>query len=600
MDTALASDPIMPSSSYLGGLATPNPFVDIAPVTPCKTAPATSRSMATAVNDEVSPACTTPKNSAARSGSASPVGTLVKELTNSLSINRTQQEDIRMKPPPVFEPFKTCNSPLEIRSLSTPMLMRPVRRGRDESTGSPGMPFDPSSPTAEFWRRGKINRARGSLLAESPMARGIVLFQSPLSAKRPAEDEPSESDDEDDLAAQPALGLGSPFASLPRMRPSTTKKLRLDDFAELGSNDTPLRAKSSRFQRTRTQVPRIPIFTPIKEECDLEAVALSDTTLNAQPGRLRRTYSQVPRIPLFLPIKEERDLECVALADTPLSPLATSAAQSSDMLDADFLEMPAPAMAPVVPPSFNPFDESQPHAYLLPCTSASTDSIMRIEAQTANDLLEGVYDGLYDEKIVIDCRFPYEFEGGHIAGASNAPTMQDLEKLLLERPTSSKRTVVILHCEYSLQRAPSMASQLRRRDREVNAHRYPFLHYPEIYVLKGGYRNFFDQFKTQCEPQGYVEMNDQAHVADCRQRMMQFDRQFKRTKSMDAKLFRSNSLHSLTVCNPNGLFDAGSPTAPPMGGRSISSSTLPLRPKRMARTQSARPGVNLIDFSRKL
>ncbi|ORX68811.1 Rhodanese-like protein, partial [Linderina pennispora] len=138
--------------------------------------------------------------------------------------------------------------------------------------------------------------------------------------------------------------------------------------------------------------------------------------------------------------------------------------------------------------------------------TSTTDSIMRVDASTVRDLLEGRYKDLYDERLVVDCRFPYEFEGGHIAGAANAPTIEALERLLLERPRTGTRMVVILHCEYSIQRAPSMASHLRRRDREVNMHRYPHLHYPEIYVLEGGYRNFFNHHKPLCEPQNYVEM----------------------------------------------------------------------------------------------
>ncbi|KAJ2854873.1 m-phase inducer phosphatase, partial [Coemansia asiatica] len=259
------------------------------------------------------------------------------------------------------------------------------------------------------------------------------------------------------------------------------------------------------------------------------------------------------------------------------------------------------AATPTAQPVFSPFAKSRPECHLLPCSPASTDSIMRVEAQIVSELLSGQYDNLYDEKIFVDCRFPYEYEGGHIAGASNAPTLEALEKLLLERPISNKRVVVILHCEYSIQRAPSMASHLRRRDREVNMHRYPTLHYPEIYVLKGGYRNFFSYFKTQCEPQNYVEMNDQAFAVDCRQRMMQFNRQFKRTKSMNdvGLLGRSKSFSSLSGACPGALF-GNSVKSPMLGaGRSISSSTLPVRPRRMARTQSARPGVRQIDFTQK-
>ncbi|KAJ1815849.1 hypothetical protein LPJ56_002525 [Coemansia sp. RSA 2599] len=96
-------------------------------------------------------------------------------------------------------------------------------------------------------------------------------------------------------------------------------------------------------------------------------------------------------------------------------------------------------------------------------------------------------------------------------------------------------------------------------------------------------------------------MNDEAFAVDCRQRMMQFNRQFKRTKSMnDASLTRSKSYSSLTVAGPGALFgNAQSPTPMLSAGRSISSSTLPVRPRRMARTQSARPGIHQIDFTQK-
>ncbi|KAJ1807763.1 m-phase inducer phosphatase, partial [Coemansia sp. RSA 2599] len=252
---------------------------------------------------------------------------------------------------------------------------------------------------------------------------------------------------------------------------------------------TPSRSLGAKNKRIRSTSKRIPTFLPIQEECDAE---LANT-----PSRTPGTAALAPGTPV------------AAEAASVLSPSFSSAAKAA-----------ANAATPSAQPVFSPFAKSRPECHLLPCSPASTDSIMRIEAQTVSELLSGQYDNLYDEKIFVDCRFPYEYEGGHIAGAANAPTLEALEKLLLERPISNKRVVVVLHCEYSIQRAPSMASHLRRRDREVNMHRYPNLHYPEIYVLKGGYRNFFSYFKTQCEPQNYVEMNDEAFAVDCRQRMM--------------------------------------------------------------------------------
>ncbi|KAJ2823576.1 m-phase inducer phosphatase [Coemansia sp. 'formosensis'] len=270
---------------------------------------------------------------------------------------------------------------------------------------------------------------------------------------------------------------------------------------------------------------------------------------------------------------------------------------------------------------FSPFTRSQPEFHKLPCAAAATDSIMRVEAETVSELLTGGrFSELYDEKIIVDCRFPYEYEGGHIAGAANAPTMDALEKLLLDRPRTDKRVVVVLHCEYSLQRAPSMASHLRRRDREVNMHRYPYLHYPEIYVLKGGYRNFFSFHKSLCEPQNYIEMNDEAHMTDCRQRMLQFNRQFKRTKSMnDSALCWSKSMSGVSFTTPSGpppaasmllartvagssaaLFVGNAQSPTNILGRTMPAShstSLPVRARKLGRTQSARPGINQVNFS---
>ena len=34
--------------------------------------------------------------------------------------------------------------------------------------------------------------------------------------------------------------------------------------------------------------------------------------------------------------------------------------------------------------------------------------------------------------------------------------------------------------------------EIRERDRLLNSDNYPRLHYPEIYLLEGGYKNFFE------------------------------------------------------------------------------------------------------------
>jgi M-phase inducer tyrosine phosphatase len=83
-----------------------------------------------------------------------------------------------------------------------------------------------------------------------------------------------------------------------------------------------------------------------------------------------------------------------------------------------------------------------------------------------DNLLDGSYDSQIADYHVIDCRFDYEYNGGHIPGAVNINTTSAVEELLLgssltkPRPSisgdSTKKTVLIFHCEFSAKRAPTL------------------------------------------------------------------------------------------------------------------------------------------------
>lgn len=66
------------------------------------------------------------------------------------------------------------------------------------------------------------------------------------------------------------------------------------------------------------------------------------------------------------------------------------------------------------------------------------------------------------------------------------------------------------------------ALYLRNKDRQLNMQRYPLLYYPEIYILHGGYRSFYEKYKERCEPQNYVEMSDSLHKSACAREMNNF------------------------------------------------------------------------------
>ncbi|EQL00916.1 rhodanese-like domain-containing protein [Ophiocordyceps sinensis CO18] len=147
-----------------------------------------------------------------------------------------------------------------------------------------------------------------------------------------------------------------------------------------------------------------------------------------------------------------------------------------------------------------------------------TDVIPRISKETLLDVLDGKYAEQFDQRVVIDCRFEYEYDGGHIQGAVNHNDKELLASQLLQTPMAGK-TLLIFHCEYSAHRAPLMARHIRSEDRTVNAEHYPRLTYPEVYILDGGYSSFFAEHRGRCFPPEYVEMSDEKHQRTCEREM---------------------------------------------------------------------------------
>ncbi|XP_065411342.1 M-phase inducer phosphatase 3 isoform X5 [Chrysemys picta bellii] len=106
--------------------------------------------------------------------------------------------------------------------------------------------------------------------------------------------------------------------------------------------------------------------------------------------------------------------------------------------------------------------------------------------------------------------------GDFSKGALNFHRQEDVFEFLLKKPlfpsTPQKRIVLVFHCEFSSERGPKMCRYLRAEDRAMNE--YPALHYPELYVLKGGYKEFFPEYRELCEPQDYCPMHHQDYKAE--------------------------------------------------------------------------------------
>lgn len=109
-------------------------------------------------------------------------------------------------------------------------------------------------------------------------------------------------------------------------------------------------------------------------------------------------------------------------------------------------------------------DFSKP--YVLPFLSnCKHQDLKSISSFVLASLINGHYRQAVESFTVIDCRYPYEFEGGHIQNAINLYTQELVLSKLLSNKTAtaeksdesqSKRNILIFHCEFSSERGPSL------------------------------------------------------------------------------------------------------------------------------------------------
>ncbi|XP_005355973.1 M-phase inducer phosphatase 3 isoform X1 [Microtus ochrogaster] len=153
---------------------------------------------------------------------------------------------------------------------------------------------------------------------------------------------------------------------------------------------------------------------------------------------------------------------------------------------------------------------------VLPTVSGKHRDLKYVTPDTVADLLSGKFQDLVEKFYIIDCRYPYEYLGGHILGALNLYSQKELHEFFLKKPVvpldGQKRIIIVFLCEFSSERGPRMCRSLREKDRALN--QYPALYYPELYILKGGYRDFFPEYMELCEPQSYCPMHHQDHQAE--------------------------------------------------------------------------------------
>ena len=140
-----------------------------------------------------------------------------------------------------------------------------------------------------------------------------------------------------------------------------------------------------------------------------------------------------------------------------------------------------------------------------------TGNPRQLATRLAGPAAPGGGDAEQCQMIIYDCRYPYEYDGGHILGAVNLDVTtaeESLHSVYFEKmgaPRVCRNVVIVFHCEFSRRRGPMAYHAFRNLDRQFNHARrnYPHLCYPEIYLLHGGYKAFFAKF-----PVGPVRARD--------------------------------------------------------------------------------------------
>lgn len=126
-----------------------------------------------------------------------------------------------------------------------------------------------------------------------------------------------------------------------------------------------------------------------------------------------------------------------------------------------------------------------------------------------------------DYLTIIDCRFPFEYVHGHIKDGINYYSWKVVQKKFVHKPLRLVNSVFIFHCEFSQHRSVGLGNALRDWDRKVN--NYPNLYYPEVYILSGGYKRFFEEFPDLCDPSRYLTMFDSSYSEQMTRHLQEFN-----------------------------------------------------------------------------
>lgn len=149
--------------------------------------------------------------------------------------------------------------------------------------------------------------------------------------------------------------------------------------------------------------------------------------------------------------RQVRSQEYSPMVISPLPPLRHSVSDSEFTIKVN----DALSKSEMQPDLIGDFTKS----HSLPLIVGKHQDLKSISTQTMAQLIRGDFKHLIQDFLVVDCRYPYEYEGGHITNAINIYTKEKLlEKFFNENSLTapSSSTVVIFHCEFSSKRGPKL------------------------------------------------------------------------------------------------------------------------------------------------
>ena len=121
----------------------------------------------------------------------------------------------------------------------------------------------------------------------------------------------------------------------------------------------------------------------------------------------------------------------------------------------------------------------------------------------------------------VDCRYPYEYDGGHVTGSVNCWDDVTIKKSLFSTyglnksvdssSTCSSSNILVLYCEFSSRRVKEITSRIQSMDRSMNGN---LLKYYDLRIVEGGFKKIHSEKNEMCCG-CYIPMDDPDYSSIC-------------------------------------------------------------------------------------